>query len=178
MRIFTCLHKPQHWLVQSNIGLSIMLFGLLTACDTDKSAEENTIETDDTGGIGEPSEACGDLTIQDNEQCDAGAGNGLDGVGCRVDCTLPVCGDGHRAPGEYCDDGNTTNGDGCDATCLTEHALPRLVEPNGSTYEIIEPNATTLFGDPVVTLSSSEHFVIRVTYDDESIVDHQPRQKY
>ena len=195
MRIFTCLHKPQHWLVQSNIGLSIMLFGLLTACDTDKSAEENTIdtateqqdtnetddtaqtddtgETDDTGGIGEPSEACGDLTIQDNEQCDAGAGNGLDGVGCRVDCTLPVCGDGHRAPGEYCDDGNTTNGDGCDATCLTEHALPRLVEPNGSTYEIIEPNATTLFGDPVVTLSSSEHFVIRVTYDDESIVDHQ-----
>jgi cysteine-rich repeat protein len=31
-----------------------------------------------------------------------------------------VCGNGVREPGEQCDDGNTTNLDGCDATCLFE----------------------------------------------------------
>jgi len=30
------------------------------------------------------------------------------------------CGDGLVNPGEQCDDGNTTNGDGCDATCQIE----------------------------------------------------------
>ncbi len=31
-----------------------------------------------------------------------------------------VCGDTMVGPGEMCDDGNTTNGDGCDATCQKE----------------------------------------------------------
>ncbi len=33
---------------------------------------------------------------------------------------LGHCGDGSLDPGEQCDDGNTTNGDGCDADCQTE----------------------------------------------------------
>jgi len=36
----------------------------------------------------------------------------------------PVCGDGHVDAGEQCDDGNTTNGDGCSATCQTESPPP------------------------------------------------------
>ena len=32
----------------------------------------------------------------------------------------PICGDGHTDPPEQCDDGNTTAGDGCDATCHIE----------------------------------------------------------
>ena len=32
-------------------------------------------------------------------------------------CAAPSCGDGVVEPGEECDDGNTTNGDGCDNTC-------------------------------------------------------------
>ncbi|HEU0032639.1 MAG TPA: DUF4215 domain-containing protein [Kofleriaceae bacterium] len=32
----------------------------------------------------------------------------------------PVCGDGHVDEGEECDDGNTTSGDGCSATCEIE----------------------------------------------------------
>ncbi len=35
-------------------------------------------------------------------------------------CTAPVCGNGIRETGEQCDDGNTTNLDGCDATCKFE----------------------------------------------------------
>src|SRR6478736_7897287 len=34
--------------------------------------------------------------------------------------TDPTCGNGIREPGEQCDDGNTTNLDGCDATCRFE----------------------------------------------------------
>ena len=33
---------------------------------------------------------------------------------------MPVCGDHLRQTGEECDDGNTTSGDGCDATCHLE----------------------------------------------------------
>ncbi|MGE3521427.1 MAG: DUF4215 domain-containing protein [Candidatus Dadabacteria bacterium] len=33
---------------------------------------------------------------------------------------IPVCGDGITGTGESCDDGNTTGGDGCSATCTTE----------------------------------------------------------
>lgn len=36
---------------------------------------------------------------------------------CRVDCTVPRCGDGRFDAGEVCDDGNTRDGDGCSADC-------------------------------------------------------------
>ena len=32
----------------------------------------------------------------------------------------PVCGNGVVEAGEQCDDGNRSNGDGCDAECQTE----------------------------------------------------------
>jgi len=36
------------------------------------------------------------------------------------DAAVPVCGDGVLDVGEQCDDGNTTSGDGCSATCTLE----------------------------------------------------------
>lgn len=36
---------------------------------------------------------------------------------CRLDCTVPACGDGVLDGGEVCDDGNTVGGDGCAADC-------------------------------------------------------------
>jgi cysteine-rich repeat protein len=36
---------------------------------------------------------------------------------CRLDCTIPRCGDGILDAGELCDDGNTVGGDGCAADC-------------------------------------------------------------
>src|SRR5512140_3121708 len=38
------------------------------------------------------------------------------------------CGDGVVNTGETCDDGNTTNGDGCSSTCQTESSsTPRVM---------------------------------------------------
>ncbi|MCB1215143.1 MAG: DUF4215 domain-containing protein [Deltaproteobacteria bacterium] len=41
---------------------------------------------------------------------------------CRLDCTLPSCGDGilDDSLGEACDDGNLDEGDGCDSICHVE----------------------------------------------------------
>jgi len=36
---------------------------------------------------------------------------------CRTNCTVPRCGDGVFDAGEVCDDGNTTDGDGCSSDC-------------------------------------------------------------
>ena len=36
---------------------------------------------------------------------------------CRLDCTVPRCGDRILDGGEVCDDGNTVGGDGCAADC-------------------------------------------------------------
>lgn len=37
-----------------------------------------------------------------------------------------ICGDGALNSGEACDDGNTTPGDGCSASCTNESAVPRV----------------------------------------------------
>ncbi|MDW8251331.1 MAG: hypothetical protein RMJ98_18705 [Myxococcales bacterium] len=36
---------------------------------------------------------------------------------CRLDCTVPTCGDGRLDAGEQCDDGNSSGGDGCRPDC-------------------------------------------------------------
>lgn len=36
---------------------------------------------------------------------------------CRMDCTVPRCGDRRFDAGEVCDDGNMVDGDGCSADC-------------------------------------------------------------
>jgi cysteine-rich repeat protein len=41
-----------------------------------------------------------------------------------ISTTPPVCGNGTVEPGEQCDDGNTTSGDGCSATCTVETLPP------------------------------------------------------
>ncbi len=57
------------------------------------------------GAIGDPS--C------EGGVCDASAGS-------PGTCTIAGCGNGRLEAGEGCDDHNTTNGDGCDATCKIE----------------------------------------------------------
>lgn len=60
---------------------------------------------------------CGDGFVRAGvEQCDYG----VVGSSCNMQCKIPVCGDGKTEGLEYCDDGNTANGDGCSAQCVTE----------------------------------------------------------
>ena len=85
---------------------------------------------------------CGDSKVVGDEACDDG--NTAAGDGCAASCKqvepgyscprasgvggactavpMEVCGDGKVsfANGEFCDDGNTTAGDGCGATCRVE----------------------------------------------------------
>ncbi|HEX3761505.1 MAG TPA: DUF4215 domain-containing protein, partial [Kofleriaceae bacterium] len=66
-------------------------------------------------------EFCGDGIVNNGELCD----RALTPASCNLDCTLSICGD-HKlnafaVPPEQCDDGNTTDGDGCSATCTFEH---------------------------------------------------------
>jgi cysteine-rich repeat protein len=59
---------------------------------------------------------CGDVIVQDGEQCDEGAT--VDTGRCTSNCRLAVCGDGFtRAGTEECDDGNTVNTDACTNLC-------------------------------------------------------------
>jgi fibro-slime domain-containing protein len=82
---------------------------------------------------------CGNGKVDPGETCDDG--NTVSGDGCSSTCqteagyTCPdvngnggpcvknptnVCGDGHVAGNEQCDDGNTISGDGCSSTCALE----------------------------------------------------------
>ncbi|MEZ4365466.1 MAG: kelch repeat-containing protein [Kofleriaceae bacterium] len=66
---------------------------------------------------------CGDgiLDAANGERCDAGLANSLaPGAPCRPSCQLPRCGDGILDPGEVCDDGGVTSGDGCSADCRSD----------------------------------------------------------
>jgi cysteine-rich repeat protein len=79
---------------------------------------------------------CGDGDREGAEQCDGNdfgpAGRACTGpgetggeLGCTASCTIDrtgcwVCGNGHHDFNEWCDDGNTTSGDGCSATCQRE----------------------------------------------------------
>lgn len=56
-------------------------------------------------------------------------------VACNRACNAPgstvVCGDSNRQGAEECDDGNTTNGDGCSSICKTEQGW-RCVAPDSA----------------------------------------------
>jgi len=80
------------------------------------------------GGTGGPAAVCGDGSVEGTEACDDMG----ESATCDDDCTLAECGDTvlNLTAGEECDDGNTMDGDGCDATCL----LPPAALFNGTYF--------------------------------------------
>ncbi|MBW2458147.1 MAG: DUF4215 domain-containing protein [Deltaproteobacteria bacterium] len=68
------------------------------------------------GGTCQPS-TCGDGCVDggQGEQCEP-----PNTPTCSATCTNIICGNSVREGNEQCDDGNTTNNDGCDALCLFE----------------------------------------------------------
>lgn len=79
---------------------------------------------------------CGDGLIDASfgEECDDGVNDGSYG-GCTSSCKLgPRCGDNAVQAEEECDDGNRTNGDGCNVNCKEEimrDAAPLSQHPVG-----------------------------------------------
>ena len=62
-------------------------------------------------------------------------GGGDLGAECDGPCpVVPVCGNGIVETGEVCDDGNTTNGDGCDPTCHFQNVLSRIAGHADANY--------------------------------------------
>lgn len=99
-----------------------------------------------------------------------------------------TCGDGAIDPLEYCDDGNTAPGDGCDELCVVEHFFECSGEPSVCTgsavgIRMVVPSDTVPLsgtrgpvdvvadaaGNVFVAFSISDH-VVRITPDDEASV--------
>ncbi|MCB9532548.1 MAG: PKD domain-containing protein [Myxococcales bacterium] len=77
-------------------------------------------------------ERCGDGEVQSDldELCDDGDENSDTHPGaCRTTCIPAYCGDGILDPGESCDDGGITPGDGCSAECALEQCGDGAVQP-------------------------------------------------
>ena len=74
----------------------LVAVALACACGTSQSA---TPDSGDTGGDGADAPRDLQLAEIDCPECDG------------------FCGDGKLRPGEQCDDGNVTSGDGCTALC-------------------------------------------------------------
>ncbi len=62
-----------------------------------------------------PPPLCGNGYIEGSESCD----DGSESASCDIDCSPVLCGDGtiNTVAGEVCEDYNTSDSDGCSATC-------------------------------------------------------------
>lgn len=73
---------------------------------------------------GKPVMLGGSAVILTAENCADGIDNDGDGAVDAQDSDCQVCGNGRVDPGESCDDGNRTGGDGCSASCIKENHAP------------------------------------------------------
>ena len=60
---------------------------------------------------------------------------------CLVDCSDNICGDNKACPGEACDDGNTTGGDGCSFDCLSDESCGNGIK-DGELGEVCDDGNT------------------------------------
>jgi cysteine-rich repeat protein len=131
------------------------------ACPTVASCNDMMACTRDTvAGAGTCGATCAraPITAPTNGDgcCPAGATASNDN-----DCRA-VCGNRVVEPGEQCDDGNTTPGDGCGATCLSERTALRM-----NTLSLVDPHAfASVFGFCAdVTATVNTQFTNGVTTD-------------
>lgn len=82
-------------------------------CDHDSDCDEHDCDHDSDSDCDGDTCDHGDCDHDDDGHCD-GSGS------CDHGCDAPACGDGVVEGLELCDDGNTTNGDGCSSTCTIE----------------------------------------------------------
>jgi cysteine-rich repeat protein len=93
------------------------------ATDGDAAAVEASIVDYAGRAVAALAAICGDGFVGPGEQCDGAADENCPGE-CLPFCACPGdCGNGVvEEPGEECDDGNVTSGDGCSSACQLENA--------------------------------------------------------
>lgn len=94
--------------------------GTLTV--TIANAAENCSETKSVPVTCSTADVCGNGTVESTEACEPPTAN------CNpTTCQFYECGDGTTNGTEQCDDDNTTSGDGCSATCVTEFCGDNII---------------------------------------------------
>jgi cysteine-rich repeat protein len=76
---------------------------------------------------------CGDVVLDQTEECDRGDSENILGNGCTPTCKMSRCGNNMLEPGEECDDGprnSDTTPDSCSTLCLLPHCGDSLVDPS------------------------------------------------
>jgi len=96
------------------------------SCDDGDACTADTC--DPATGCSHATFSCDDNNPCTTDTCDPD-------TGCVHSGNCPaVCGNGVLEAGEQCDDGNTTNGDGCSSTCTTEGATGCCGQPLGGQF--------------------------------------------
>ena len=120
----------------------------------DEQCDEGDANSDDEADVCRRNcqlPSCGDGVADpsNGEACDdGGANSNVVSDACRTDCQPAHCGDGVTDVEEECDDGNTDDGDGCNAECVLEpgicgdgHINAGETCDDGDLNSDIEPNA-------------------------------------
>jgi cysteine-rich repeat protein len=87
---------------------------------------DNGVDDDGDGFIDLSDSDCSDYPCGTLEYCNNGEDDNDDGLVdcadpfCTAWCVEPVCGNNIVERGEWCDDGNVSDGDGCSAGCERE----------------------------------------------------------
>lgn len=140
---------------------------ILTSTGFDVSGDDTAafflsdVDNETPGEPGSLRDGCGNLHVEEGEDCDDGnlvSGDGCSGVdsanwvnvdaACQWEGTEdPVCGNGVLNYGEDCDDGNLDDNDGCSSVCLWEGSTG-YVCLNNPALPSCDPTSVDADGNP------------------------------
>jgi len=87
----------------------------------------------------------------------------------KIKVVAPGCGDTFVQVGEECDDGNTTAGDGCSATCKLEGNYTPEVEPNNNANAATTINGFDGAFGAITPVGDQDYFTFDVTVPGSSV---------
>lgn len=135
-------------------------------------------ETSPESSSGPAVAVCGDGQVEGDEICDDGINDGAYG-GCAPDCTGlgPHCGDDVAQAVEDCDDGNSTNGDGCNNDCVESGTTLWTRTHDGDAHEndhangcAVAPNGDVIVvGEQGLDADATESWIRRYTADGDVV---------